>query len=620
MAAEKLTDPFDSIFAATIVSVIRASFLALTNIACPRELRRKFPVGLFHRLLYDLMCFDHGRAIVLRDPDTREEIYRYWTVTEHELIQRWSAITLNRINTTRHARAKAMAYYQAMSTMGLLFLEKQSDNLYQIQFPNMTQWMAQTLWELEGVGVLIDADLTKLNRLHWFGNGVSWDLLLPRKRKIHIHDNGCIQKVRSVPVCPKTWANFARQIVVNITNAILAGACDYHAMSKRPAKRKRIRQQRETLKNPSRDDIEDAKKEMKEQIRKQAEAGEPTFRSWVPSVAEMARFHRHSVTTEKRHRSLGAEWLITIERQALVVGDAVDGIVVRKLKAIRAKWGAQPLRFIPVPGRPGKWQPQLDVPSRIRWKKQQLNWPMYHDIPAELFCRPERKGPLPKECMEILAPRVTTHDSPYGKGSAKVLSPSVIRLAYLGDEGSPQMQEEMRRAGLRMWDGPFRRKIRVAARGTHHKDRTRIIRERKADGTWDGTLPLDVLDLTEADKRRRVHPQTLYRRLRKEDRVNPLYVEGPPPHPLATYRPEPSAEAQERYRQSLGWAMVGGFWRRIDCGPHRGLDQDLDQDLQTTGTSELDLNEVKTRTPNARAGGRRPQGDGFTTLVAQAPG
>lgn len=558
------TSVFNPKFSATTVPNIRASMLALSHRARPAELRRKFSPGIFHCLLHDVLKFDHGEATVYRDEVSRTEVYRYWTVSLEELVWRWANITKHKRN--GHNRERALAYYQAMSVMGLLFLEEQEDGSYQVQFPDVTQWIAQTIWELEAHGKLINPDLVKLNRLHWFGNGMSWDLLLPNKRRVRIHDQGLILRIRSIAVCARTWANHANRIVSLISDGILNGACDYHAQSERPKIRKGIRNQRKGMRNPTFTEVEKAKEEMKAEVRELAEQGEPTFRSWPCCVEEMARFNGHSVTTHKRRRSLGSEWLINIERQALVVGKAVDYKVMAKLKDIRKRWGAQPFRFIPVPGQPGRWQPQLDVPSIIRWKKKYLNWPMYHAVPTELYCRPEENKDRkpPKECIEILAPLVTKHKAPYraqlGKTEYVVLSPSVMRLAYLGDEGSPEMQKELKRAGLKTWDGPFRRKIRVAARGTHHKERTRFKKKAQAEGTWRGVFPLDLLDLTETDKARRVHPKTWKARdNRAEPEFNPAldYLRIP-----VQFRPHK---------------------RKDGTGPQRGLDLDQDQLLQGTG-------------------------------------
>jgi hypothetical protein len=557
----ELTSIFDPKFSSTTVPNLRASSLALTHRARPDELRRKFPPGLFHPLLHDVLKFDHGEATVHRDSVTGAEVYRYWTISQEELVWRWTDITKHRISTERHCRTKALAYYEAMSTMGLLFLEKQEDGRYQVQFPDMTQWMAQAMWELEAEGRLIERDLVKLNRLHWFGNGISWDMLLPNKRRVRIHDRGLILKIRSVAVCARTWANHANRIVTLVTDGILNGACDYHPYSERPKIRKSIRDDRRGLRDPSISQIEKAKEELKGEALDKAEQGEPTFRSWTCCVAEMARFNGHSVTTHKRRRSLGSEWLINIERQALVVGEEVDYKVMARLRDVRERWGAQPYRFYPT--RPGYWQPQLDVPSRIRWKKKYLNWPMYHAIPPELYCRPEgrKDGTPPKECVEILVPMVTQHKAQYraqfGKTQYVVLSPSVVRLAYLGDEGSPEMQRELKRAGLKTWKGPFRRKIRVAARGTHHKDRTKFKKKAQADGTWRGVFPMDLLDVTEADKNRRVHPRTLKNRRYKEE--------------------------DYYYDEATRASLRSYFQGRIANGPHRGLDQDQGDHLQGTG-------------------------------------
>jgi len=542
----ELTSCYDPKFYGKTIANIRASLLPVSILASPKYLRRKFPAILFHKLLYGLFEFDHGEPIIHGDPFMGHEVDRAWIVDIDELVWRWADITKHRIAAERHRKAKALAYFEALRTMGLLYLEKQEGSQYMVRFPELVQWEAQKQWELLGDGVIHPDDRGKLNKLHWFGNGCSWDLILPNRKRIQVYVKGSIRRKKTVQVCPRTWANYANRIVTCNCRAILGGACDYHVWSERPKRRKAIRKRRQTINTMEVFPYykEKRKEAMKEELREEIAGSAPTFRTWPICNAVGARFNGHSLTTEKRRM----HWRDTINiiPQALVVGAPVTRKEIPAIKAIRKRYNAQPYRFYPVPGRLGFYQPQLDCENQIEYKKKHHNWALYPDIPPELFCRVESKGPMPKECLEMTIPQVTEHWSPhadkFGRRTHQVLSASTVRLAYLGDEGSPQMQEELKAAGLKIWQGPWRKKKRVAVRGCHHKDRTKAKKQKQADGTWNGTFPMDLVAETQADKDRKVAPQTLYRRKIRE---------------------------RQKARKAEVFRYKSAFERRIDNGPHR---------------------------------------------------
>jgi hypothetical protein len=555
------TSAYDPKFYGTTIPNLRASLVPISILASPKFLWRKFPAIFFHKLLYGLLKYDYGEPIVHRDPFFHKEIDRAWIVDLDELVERWADITKHDISTERHRRSKAMLYYEALRKMDLLFLERQEDGRYMVRFPELTEWLVQKQWELLANKTLDGDDLAKLNRLHWFGNGCSWDLIMPNRKRLKVYVGGSIRRKKSVAVCSRTWANYANRIATCNCRAILGGACDYHVWSERPKKRRAIRKQRETLDLgkffPAH--VKQRKEAMKERLRVEIEESAPTFRTWPIANSTGARFFGHSVATEKRRM----HWrdTINIVPQAIVMGGNVTFKEIPKLKAIRKRHGAQPLRFHPVPGNHGLFQPQLDCPNLIEFKKKFHNWALYPDIPAELVCRPESDGSVPKECLEITIPQVTEHASPHGKTSwgrteFKVLSASTVKLAYLGDEGSPQMQEEMEAAGLKPWEGPWRKKKRVPVRGCHHKDRTKVRKQMQADGTWTGMLPMELLTETQADLDRKVSPQTLYRREIREQK-------------------KARDEEESRYNSI--------FSDRIDNGPHRGYK--LSRDIRSRSSS-----------------------------------
>ncbi len=542
------TSAYDPEFYGTTIPNLRSSLLVVSLLASPRFLARKFPALFFHKLLYALLSKDHGEPIVNRDPVTYAEIDRAWYVDLDELVDRWADITKHDIATERHRKAKALSYYEALRAMDLLYLERQPDGRYLVHFPELTQWLAEKQWVLVSEGIMSFEDLAKLNRLHWFGNGCSWDLIMPHKTRIKVYVGGSIRRKKSVKVDSRTWANYANRIATVNCHAILCGACDYHVQSERPQRRKAIRKIRETLDLgkvfPAQ--VKKRKEAMKDKLREEIEASAPTFRTWPISNTTAARFFGHSRRTEQRRM----HWRDTINiiPQALVMGEPVTYKEIPALRAIRERYGAQPFRFYPVPGSPGKFQPQLDCPNLIEFKKKYQNWALYPDIPPELYCRPDRDGSIPRECMEMVIPQVTEHASKHGvtswgRADFKVLSASTVKLSYLGDEGSPEMQEELKAAGLKPWEGPWRKKKRVPTRGCHHKDRTRYRQQQQAAGTWNGTLPMDLLVETEADKARKVSPQTLYRREVRE-------------------RQKAREEELSRYKSP--------FEARIDSAPHRG--------------------------------------------------
>jgi hypothetical protein len=566
MKLGELTHPYDPKFYGTQIPNIRNSLLQVASLASP-GLRRQFPAAVFHKMLYGLLKFDHGEPTIHKDPFSRQETHRTWTVDLDELVQRWAHITRHSDTTWRNCRGKALAYYEALRALDLLLLEEREDGRYEVGFPELVQWQAQKQWELITSGALLPEDLAKLNRQHYFGNGCSWDLIFPYKKRLKILEGGATRRKRSVKVCARTWANYFNRIVTLNSRGILGGGCDYHVQSERPQKRKAIRHQRKALKAPLMSEVRRAKEDMKELVREQIEASDPTFRSWPPANATTARYHGHSLATEKRR--LHMRDTVNVIRQALVMGAPVPGKVVGKLKAIRGRYGAQPLRFVPVRGRPGWYQPQKDEPSRVEFKKKYQNWALYPDIPAELKCLPEREGPIPPECLEMTIAQVTEHDSPHTKTRHKVLAPSTIRLAYLGDEGSSQMQEEMKAAGLNTYQGPWRKKKRVPARGCHHKDRTALKKKMMAEGTWRGTFPMDVLAETQADINRRVSPETLYRRNLRELKA----IEAAEPD-LRQVGPVPQSWHKRAYEN---WKRKNA--ERTDNEPHRGSDQDHHIDL-----------------------------------------
>lgn len=552
-AEARYTNPFDPRFYGTTIPNLRAGFLYVSGRARPRELKRKFHPGFFVKILYDLLRYDHGEPDIERD-EWGNETHRTWTLTVEELAQRWADITKHRITTYRHRVAKAFDYLWHLGRMDLLHLEaiEGAEERYRVRFPDLVQWTGQKQQELINDGTLKRSDRKKLNRLHWFGNGCSWDWLLPNRHRIKIYVKGSLRSLKSVPACARTYATQTYKIATQHVRAILGGACDYHVQSERPARRRALRQKRKTIKYLYPAQKTKAIAAMKEEIRQAIEETAPTFRTWPISNATGAEFQGHSPSTEKRR--LHSRDIINIVPQALVMGPPVTGREIRQIVMIRERYGAQPFRFIPVPGQRGWYQPQLDVPNRIEYKRQFQNWALYPNIPAELYCRPDQNEKTPMECMELTVPQVTTHYSRYGRENGKsdflVLAPSLVRLAYLGDEGSPEMQAELEKAGLKMWKGPFRKKKRVAVRGCHHKDRTRKKKQMQEAGTWKGTLPMEVMVPTQNDINRREAPQTIYRRELRERAA--------------------ASKAEIKRVGSLYLNDFVGMRGRIDNGPHRG--------------------------------------------------
>lgn len=532
--------------------------------------KRRFPPGLFTPLAENL--FEHQLGPPTRgyaDDLARGERpdWTSWTMDCGQLLD--ATVSLLKLSATRRTdrRRKAATYLDWLSELWLIELidpERPNRRVklaegyperVEIRFTDRVQWMVQKQHELF---VNDEGQLTKdkgllrlkrwLMRAHYFVNARPWARLLPNRRRVPINEGGALTQRPTRAVDARLWAHYARRILAEHLVAFINGGCDYHPKSKRPAQARAVRRKRTLISTHWRDDPEADKAAIKAEVEELVEDITPQRESYRVGSKGRAELLGQSRMTHLR--ACSHRHITNHTAQASLICKPVPASLIGPIRRMRADAGLPPPRFRPAGN--GLYIVEQDEANYITFKSGHSNWEM-RDRPLELqdmMGDPIERDRDPKRCQTHRRVRITEHPCkplPSETIARKaVIAASIVTVVHR-PEPRP-LRKLLKKHGVAL-PGTWRRRRKVPARGSHHKDRT-IERRRLGPG-----VPLPFFcgaPVTKGDLERRHNHRTLEARRRRLDAERTKFIsDGIQAWRSARFKIRPSGDEFIRKRQQL---------------------------------------------------------------------
>jgi len=312
------------------------------------------------------------------------------------------------------------------------------------------------------------------------------------------------------PMTARRWNTYSWTILTEHFAALQTGGADTNPFSDKPQRRKEIKRAiivRHTTR------LFRDRKRVETELQAEVDASKPSRETWPLCNATGALVMGCSESTYKRR--LSHCFVVKKVPQALKLGKPVhvsklDAVMAPFIKRYQQGLISHVPRLQPVGN--NMFVPQWDRPNKYFYRKGYHNWVIVH-VPKDLEVGDGpylRKLDGTEGTKQVV--KTTVHRAPLQPGevipAVKVLKSNVVTLEHLpSDLQDPALWKELEEAGLEVFHSDYKKKVRVATRGSH----------RNAEKRKKGSSLRNIRDLN-AKERNRVNPHTRKRRVEDQAR------------------------------------------------------------------------------------------------------